>query len=303
MKGKIGHLISAALLVSSSQAMATTYPIPPKNQSIIGEEQIGYVRSGDPVANLAKTYDVGFNELQNANPDTNLDGKIYFSKKLTIPTEHLLPDIDRKGIVVNLPEMRMYFYKGDEVVTYPIGIGKTGNTIPIKSAKITYKKTNPYWYPPQDIREFNLKRGIILPRVFPPGPDNPLGKYAVYMTIPTYLFHSTIFPESVGRRASFGCIRMYEEDIADLFPSIKHGIPLEIINQPVKLGWQNKDLYMEAHQPLEEHAKEDNVKMKNIVHRIVDKTKNKPVFIDWQKVDYITKVKDGRPHSIGSIIK
>src|SRR3990167_9172483 len=182
-----------------------------------------------------------------------MNHRFAYGKEVIIPTQHLLPNTPRKGIVINLPEMRMYYYADNEVLTYPIGIGKPGKTIPVTSSKVTYKKTNPFWYPPQDIREFNLAQGVILPRVLPPGPDNPLGTYAIYMTVPTYLIHSTIFPESVGRRASFGCIRMYENDIETFFPIIKKGTPVLIVNAPVKIAWQKNRLYMEAHRPLEEH--------------------------------------------------
>src|SRR5437016_5501341 len=106
---------------------------------------------------------------------------------------------------------------------------------------------NPTWVPTDDIRQFNLAQGIILPQVMPPGPDNPLGPYAIYMSVPTFLIHSTIFPESIGKRASFGCIRMYESDIQDFFPSVIKDLPVAIINSPIKVAWQNNHMYMEAH--------------------------------------------------------
>src|SRR5437016_9011944 len=113
---------------------------------------------------------------------------------------------------------------------------------------------NPTWVPTDDIRQFNLAQGIILPQVMPPGPDNPLGPYAIYMSIPTFLIHSTIFPESVGKRASFGCLRMYESDIKQFFPIVKKGVPVVIINSPLKVNWQQDKLYMEAYPTLEEHS-------------------------------------------------
>jgi L,D-transpeptidase ErfK/SrfK len=299
MKYKIRHLISASLLMISSQAFATAYTSPAANESVIGTVQTGYVKSGDAAATIAQAYDVGFNEMQNANPSVNMDHRFSHSKEVIVPTQHLLPNAPRKGIVINLPEMRMYYYTGNEVLTYPIGIGKTGKTIPVTSSKVTYKKTNPYWYPPQDIREFNLAKGVILPRVLPPGPDNPLGTYAIYMTVPTYLIHSTIFPESVGRRASFGCIRMYENDIETFFPTISRGIPIEILNSPVKVGWQNKSVFMEVHEPLEENKDDVEASLPGMVHKIVQHTGNEPVLIDWQEVSFIAKAKDGMPHEIG----
>lgn len=302
MKRHFRHLLSVMVLLASSQTFATAYSIPPADESIIGSTETGFVKSGDTPATISQAYDIGFNEIQNANPDMDMNHRFSSGKEVVIPTEHLLPSTSRKGIVINLPEMRMYYYSGNEVLTYPIGIGKSGKTIPIANAKVTYKKTNPFWYPPDDIREFNLKQGVILPKVLPPGPDNPLGTYAVYMSLPTFLIHSTIFPESVGRRASFGCIRMYENDIEAFFPTIKRGIPIEIINSPVKVGWQKNSLFMEAHAPLEEYQSDFNATLPGTVHEIVEHTGNKPVLVDWQGVSFIAKAKDGRPHEIGVVL-
>ncbi len=302
MKLNIKHLLSLSILMISNQAFATAYSTPAANESIIGKIQTGFVKSGDTAATISQAYDIGFNEIQNANPSIDMNHRFSAGREVVIPTEHLLPSGKRKGIVINLPEMRMYYYTDKEVYTYPIGIGKTGKTIPVASASVTYKKTNPFWYPPQDIREFNLKQGVILPRVLPPGPDNPLGNYAIYMSLPTFLIHSTIFPESVGRRASFGCIRMYETDIEGFFPTIKRGVPIEILNNPTKIGWQNKSLYMEAHTPLEESQADADASLPGIVHKIVENTAHEPVLVDWQGVSFIAKAKDGTPHEVGVIL-
>lgn len=299
MNRSFSSLLSAMFLLASSQANATAYSTPSANESIIGSTQIGFVKSGDTAATIAQAYDIGFNEIQDANPSIDMNHRFSSGKEVVIPTEHLLPNAPRKGIVINLPEMRMYFYTGNEVLTYPIGIGKAGKMIPIAKAAVTYKKTNPFWYPPQDIREFNLKQGVILPRVLPPGPDNPLGTYAIYMSLPTYLIHSTIYPESVGRRASFGCIRMYENDIETFYPTIKKGIPIDILNTPVKIGWQKNKLFMEAHTPLSEYETNYDATLPGVVHNIVQQTGNKPVLVDWQSVSFIAKAKDGRPHEVG----
>ncbi len=141
-----------------------------------------------------------------------------------------------------------------------------------------------------------------MPKVLPPGPDNPLGTYAIYMTLPTFLIHSTIFPESVGRRASFGCIRMYENDIESFYPTIKRGIPIQILNSPIKIGWQKNNLYMEAHEPLAENQSDFNATLPGAVHEIVQATNGKPVLVDWQGVSFIAKAKDGRPHEVGTVL-
>jgi L,D-transpeptidase ErfK/SrfK len=165
---------------------------------------------------------------------------------------------------------------------------------------ITKKVEHPSWAPPDDIREWNLKtQGIVLPKIMPAGPDNPLGPYAIYMDVPTYLIHSTIFPESIGKRASFGCIRMYEKDIKEFFPSIESGTPVAIINEPTKLGWQGKQLYIESFKPLEEHNKAVDASLEGMHQLIAETTRDRPTLVDWQGVAYLAQIRDGIPHPIG----
>lgn len=291
-------LIGTFFFVNS---FAASYPLPPNNEAVIGEVQYYSTSSGESVVSVGKQFDLGYNALESANPQLNMARIFPSGSKLLIPTQHLIPNLPRQGIIINLPEMRMYYFLdgSNEVLTYPIGIGKIGKTIPITRTNISRKTKDPIWIPPQDIREFNLEQGIVLPSVMLPGPDNPLGSYAIYMQIPTYLMHSTIFPESVGRRASFGCIRMYESDIEILFPSVHKGIPVLIINSPVKIAWQKNSLYMEAHHSLEEHHDAFNTSLPGIVHFINNSSKNYPTFIDWQLVSYISRERDGLPHEVG----
>ena len=302
MKFKLGLL---SFLLMTSQLYAATYQTPAGNEALIGGVQYIKASSGDNVVTVAKHYDVGFNTMEKANPQLDMARGFPTNAMIKIPTQHLLPNQAREGIIINLPEMRMYYFpvNSNVVLTYPIGIGKIGKTIPIKKTIISYKKENPTWTPPKDIREFNLEQGIVLPRVMPAGPDNPLGPYAIYTGIPTYLIHSTIFPESVGKRASFGCIRMYESDIKDFFPSITRNIPVAIINSPVKVDWEKDRLFIEAHAPLEEHRDAYMTSLPGMVHLISEKTKNKPVLVDWQLISYLAKERDGTPHEVGMALE
>lgn len=299
MKFKRGTLI-ASCLFATFQVWATAYVVPPKTQSIIGKNVELTAESGDSVVTVATKYDLGYNALQSANPDVDMRRAFVSGQQIKVPTKHLLPDLPRKGIVINLPEMRMYYYLEDsnKVLTYPIGIGKIGKTIPTAMTAITRKTKNPIWIPPDDIREFNLEQGVVLPKVMPPGPDNPLGPYAIYMQIPTYLIHSTIFPESVGKRASFGCIRMYESDIKTFFPSIEGGIPVAIINEPVKAGWQNDRLFLEASEPLEEHGETYSTTVADMTKLVTEKTKNKVILVDWQMLSFLADAQDSIPHEV-----
>lgn len=305
MKIKVGKLLSIGLLVAASQANATTYNMPASDESLIG--QVEYTSgAGESVVTLSKRYDLGYNAMESANPHVNMVRNFTLGTPLQLPTQHLLPNEARRGIVVNLPEMRMYYYLPErgKVLTYPIGIGKIGKTIPIiREAKISRKAKDPIWIPPEDIREFNLEQGVVLPQVMPPGPDNPLGPYAIYTSIPTYLIHSTIFPESVGKRASFGCIRMYETDIEEFFPIVEKGVPLAIINSPAKVGWQHDKLYLEAHVPLEEHNGAYDASLPGMVHMIHSASQQKPTLVDWQAISYINRSRDGLPHEVATQIE
>jgi L,D-transpeptidase ErfK/SrfK len=297
--------LAVFIFVFSTVLHAAAYLAPPANQSLIGTVQYATAGATDTVVTVAKRYDIGFNAMENANPQLDMSKGFPAGSSLLLATAHLLPDVSRSGIIINLPEMRMYYFPqgSNQVFTYPIGIGKIGKTIPIAKTSVVRKVVNPTWVPTKNIRDFNLEQGIVLPKVMPPGPDNPLGPYAIYMRIPTYLIHSTIFPESVGKRASFGCIRMYESDIQDFFPSVTKNIPVVIVNSPIKVDWQNDRLYAEAHPPLEEHEDSYDSSLPGVVHQINNKAKDRPAIIDWQIVSYMAQEQDGIPHEVGMVIR
>ena len=300
MKDYLKKALLFCAFILAKGAFATAYPVPTENQALIGNLVYTTIGFNDNIVDLAKKYDIGYNSLEHANPHLNLAHPLHMGYNLQIPTQHLLPDLPRKGIVVNLPEMRMYYYTKDAVYTYPIGIGKIGKTLPVAQAVITRKVRDPSWAPTPDIRVFDLRElGIVLPTIMPPGPDNPLGSYAIYMSIPTFLIHSTIFPESIGKRASFGCVRLYEKDIQDFFPTVEKGVPVVVVNAPVKLGWHENAFYMEVHQPLEESGVESDVKLPHMVEMIMKEEKKTKMLIDWQRVAYMAAEKDGIPHPIG----
>jgi len=299
MKVTVKSLVIALGISVASQAMAAIYSVPSEDQALIGNVQRTTALENDSAAKIGQRYNIGFNAIQRANPQVDVTKEIAFGSELQIPTQHLLPNQPREGIVVNLPEMRMYYYLNGKVRTYPVGIGKMGKTIPIAKTTVTRKVKDPIWIPPQDIREFNLEQGIVLPRIMPAGPDNPLGPYAIYMGIPTYLIHSTIFPESVGKRASFGCLRMFESDIQDFFPSVNKGIPVVIINEPTKVGWESSRLFVESHPPLEEHGAAYEATLPGMVKIVSNATGDDDALVDWQMLYYLSQERDGLPHEIG----
>jgi len=294
-------IIAAIYLLSLTvSAYAEEFALPAASNALIGDVQYAKTQPGDTTTTVAQRYNLGLNSIVAANPGVTETTQFPAGVYVKIPTEFLLPSLPRYGIVINLPEMRMYYYPKNSVnvMTFPIGIGKIGKTIPIQNTSITRKKVNPEWIPPKDIREFNAEQGIDLPRVMPAGPDNPLGPYAIYLRIPTFLIHSTIFPESIGRRASFGCIRMNESDIKEFFPLVQPGTPVAIVDMPAKIGWAGNQLLMEAHPPLEERSLQINVD--SVIDQIENTLPKQGVtLINWQLVAYLAEQPDGVPHEIG----
>lgn len=296
----ISFLTTFIFVMPSAQAM--NFSIPSTGNTLIGNIQSTVASPEDTPTTLAQRYNLGVNAILDANPSALEQATNSYVK---IPTVFLLPSLPHKGIVINLPEMRMYYYPegSNDVMTFPIGIGKIGKTIPIRNTAVTRKVVNPTWTPPADIRQFNREQGIELPYKMAAGPDNPLGPYAIYLRIPTYLIHSTIFPESIGRRASFGCIRMNEADIKEFFPLVTPGTPVAIINMPNKIGWNDGKLYLEAHPPLEEHNEGQQTNLDATVAMIENSfAPHQTTLVDWQLVVDILKQPDGVPHEIGTKI-
>lgn len=256
MKRKI---IAGLLVLAAAKASALTLSLPDKaGDSLIGNppHQVKYVpaRYEDTLVDIAVEYRLGQDEIVLANPfvDRWLPGA---ETPVRIPTSFVLPNAPRHGIVINLPEMRMYYYPGgNRVVTYAIGIGREDDwRTPLGSTKIVGKMANPSWTPPPSIVAEHAADGDVLKPYYPPGPDNPLGLYAFRLGIPGYLIHSTNVVNGVGMRVSHGCIRMYPADIEEFFPMVNAGTPVNIVNQPIKVGWYHDTLYMETYPQMEEY--------------------------------------------------
>lgn len=238
--------------------------IDPK-QEVIGETQVIFARYENTFSAIGREYDLGYEEMRRANPgvDQWLPGE---GTPIYLPTQTILPDAPREGIVVNVPAMRLFYFTQEKakepgaapvlkVTSHPIGIGVQGWATPFGEAKVVEKARDPVWYVPASIRKEHAERGDPLPSVVPPGPDNPLGAFAMTLSLPGYLIHGTNKPAGVGMRSSHGCIRLYPEDIEALFPRVARGTPVRIVNQPVLAGWRDGQLYLEVHPPLaeEEH--------------------------------------------------
>lgn len=245
------------LALSCSLASALTLPLPDRpGDSLVGGVPVYkkvYAKEEDTLIDIAVEYNLGQDEIVLANPtvDRWLPRQ---GTEVKVPTSFLLPEAPREGIVINLPEMRIYYFPdASQMVTYAIGIGRVDWKTPLGRTKILDKTANPSWTPPPSIIAEHLADGDPLEPYYPPGPDNPLGLYAFRLGIPGYLIHSTNRVNGVGMRVSHGCIRMYPNDIEQFFPTVRQGSQVNIVNQPIKVGWYHDTLYLETYPELEEN--------------------------------------------------
>ncbi len=218
-------------------------------KNYVGDMEVYTALYEDTLVHLARKNGLGFVEIRAANPmlDPWIPGA---GAEVILPKRHLLPDAPREGLIINLPEMRIYgFLNGNDApVTYPLGIGREGLDTPIGKTRIVRKKEKPTWRPTKRMRDEDPK----LPAVVPPGPDNPLGSHALYLGWPTYAIHGTTRPYGIGRRVSSGCIRLYPENIIKLFEQVPIGTKVNVINQPIKVAWIGNELYLEAHPEMDQ---------------------------------------------------
>lgn len=248
-------LLSASLLVSVAVAQKhVEYTQPEKGNDLIGEIMYVTPMKHESLADLTIRYEMGYDELRWANPGINawlLDNKTPF----ILPTQFILPEGKRSGIVSNIPEMRTYYFlKGtDKIYVYPVGVGRMDWKTPMGSWAITRKQENPPWYPPESIRKEHAEMGRgILPKMVPAGPENPLGTRVLRLALPSYLLHGTNEQTGIGMRVTHGCMRFYPQHIEHLYEMVPTNTMVTFLNEPVKYGFLNNDLYMEVHPPLEE---------------------------------------------------
>jgi L,D-transpeptidase ErfK/SrfK len=296
---RLGIWLTASLACT---AQAGEFNIGPDND-VVGEVvQIQAVHE-DTFVRLARRYNVGYQELRDANPgvDAWLPGE---GTTIVVPTSYVLPRAERRGIVINVSELRLYYFPDGptgRVITHPISIGRMDWATPLGRTSIVAKTENPAWYPPESIRIEHAARNDPLPRVVPPGPDNPLGKYALRLGIPGYLIHGTNKPAGLGMRVSHGCIRMFPEDIEVLFDDIPTGTPVTIVNQPVKLGWGSDGLYLEAHAPLEEQLNSGDWSATELTKAFVAVTEERQGdLMSWDLAEQVMAASSGIPEFVSA---
>lgn len=267
------------------------------NGDVLGDLSDYYTWKSDTLLDIARIEELGLVEVMAANPGVD-PWNPGIGTHLVLPTAHVLPDAPRNGIVVNLAELRVYYYyPGHGVYTFPIGVGREGFGTPIGQTKIVRKMADPIWYPTAGKRADDPD----LPAVVPPGPDNPLGEFALYLGWPTYLMHGTHKPWGVGRRVSRGCIRFYPEDIAWFFKNVPVGTPVTTVVQAVKLGWRDNQLYLEVHPSLDQidqieaNGRAEPSPVTDQTERIITVAGTQSDRIDWDVVDKVLKERQGIP--------
>jgi len=220
------------LLVISPNAFSLTYQLP-ATANIVGEYQQITAKKGSNIYEVAEDFDVGVGEMLKANP--NLSHTAFKKDTLiTIPSQFTLPKDSREGIVLNLANQRIFYFpkEGNQVMTYPVGIGRQGWATPVGKTEVVDKIVHPAWHPTPAIRREAEEKGITLPDVIPAGPHNPLGQFAMHLGIPGILIHGTNSPHTIGLQSSHGCIRLYADDIEELFSLTSVGTPVRIVYEP-----------------------------------------------------------------------
>ncbi len=254
------------------------------DQDVVGHLQVTIARHEDTLSDIARRFNVGYEEIIRANPgvDQWLPGE---GTPIVLPTEFILPDAPREGLVLNLAAMRLYYYPKHEkdapveVITHPIGIGRVGWVTPEGSTKVIARIKDPVWTPPLSVRQEHAKDGDILPEKVPAGPDNPLGRHMFRLGWPSYLIHGTNKPPGVGMRSSHGCIRLYPEDIEALYDSMPIGTKVTVVNQPYLLGWRGQQLLTQTYEP-----HEDDKRDFSDVPKMLRKNLVKPRTTLWKRV-------------------
>jgi L,D-transpeptidase ErfK/SrfK len=298
--------IFALLVGGAASASAAQYPLTDAEALMFGDVETITAHGEDTLPDLARRYGLGYEEILRANPgvDTWLPGE---GTTIVIPGQRLLPPSVHEGIVVNLPEHRLYYFpkpkKGEipQVVTYPVSIGKMDWNTPLGKTRVVDKRKNPTWTPPESVRKEHAERGDPLPPVVKSGPDNPLGLYAMRLGITpgAYLIHGTNNPIAVGMAITHGCIRMYPEDIEALFPMVPVNTPVWLVNEPVKVARVGGQVWLEVHPPVDAEGQRAEVDLEKFYALANTALGETAAAIHWDFVLATLKDASGLPAMVG----
>ena len=273
-------------------ARAVIYPLPTGSNNLVGVIRYTTANREDTLAEIARNNDIGYDALRLANP--HVDAWLpQAGASVLLPSEYILPDTRRQGIVINLPAMRLFYYSpsGKEVQTFPIGVGREGWNTPVGSTQIVAKVRNPTWTPPASVRAEHAEAGDPLPAVVAAGPDNPLGQYALRLAWPGYLIHGTNKPFGVGMRVSHGCIRLLPQDIKVLFAQVHPGTRVQVVDQPWLWGHRDGHYYLQVFPALQPNGAAQLTKF----HTWLEKTVPAGLQVSWEQAAKIYETADGVP--------
>ena len=268
-------------------------------QQLIGELKFLSATSNDTFIKIAKDFELGYEELIAANPTVE-PWALREGTRIILPSLFILPP-KKKGIHINLAEYRLYYFaedNADEVWSFPISIGRGDWQTPLGKVTVLDKITNPNWYPPASIREEHALAGDPLPHVVLPGPENPLGKYALQLSANGYFIHGTNRPYGIGMKATHGCIRLRPKDIEVLFRSVPRKINVYITYEPFKFTIENKTIYFEAHPNLNASTEENSEKWMQAIKQVIAKAEKKRQLIDQGSLMKLIAAREGVPKSI-----
>jgi L,D-transpeptidase ErfK/SrfK len=300
----LGALLLASALpaVHGRPAPVERHVLPGPESDLVGTVRSVKVRDEQTLLDIAREQGIGQEEILNANPGVDRWLPAVGSEVL-VPGQRLVPEGARRGIVINLPEYRLYYFPQParksgprEVMTFPISVGRMDWKTPLGLTHVAAKQKNPSWAPPASIRAEHAFDGEELPRIVPPGPDNPLGAYALRLGVAGYLIHGTDKEFGVGMRVTHGCMRLLPEHIEALFRLVPVGTPVRLMNQPIKLGWGPDGLYLEAHPPLEEDEQAIEIRIADALAQARQKLAARPdLALDELAVSTAVIEKSGLP--------
>lgn len=296
-------------LLSAGPVQSASFPAPAANDSIFGALSIASTTHGDTLLDIARAYDQGYRELKIANPEVDvlLPGH---DTEVIIPSLFIRPEPlanGREGIVVNVAELRLYHQRRNiagelEIATFPISIGRQEWETPHgRETTVIAKVKDPAWYPPDSVRKEHEEWGDPLPKVVPPGDENPLGRHALRLGIPGYLIHGTNRPYGIGMRVTHGCLRMYPKDVEQMYLSTAVGTRVTIINEPFKVGRRGDELYLEAHPSLEGDADATELTLSEVVDLIARATDGEKLALNWQHLKDAVAKRTGIPTLVGRV--
>lgn len=272
-------------------------------QQVIGTLQTTRVQGEETLLDIARQFHLGYDEIVWANRglDVWLPGK---GREVVLPTAQILPDAPRSGLVANVAARRLFHFLPPDasgkrrVVSYPIGIGREAYPTPLGSTRVTNKRAYPDWHVPASVRRAHAQRGDPLPAVVPGGPDNPIGTHTVGLGWPTYIIHSSNKPAGTGLRVTHGCLQLYPEDITRLHDDVTVGTEVTVVDQPILVAWQDDQLLLEVHKPLEESALSDSAAesfASVAIRKALSARGRDEASVDWDRVRTYVQAKAGYP--------